>query len=82
MPWTQGDAVLFGQRLRKHRESVSLSQEELASLAGVAKNLVQLLESGRPSPGSSRGHANPRISTVYDLADALRLDPSSLLGFQ
>ena len=55
----------FGARLRRLRESAALTQEELASGAGLTPNGVSALERGlrkRPYP-----------HTVRSLADALGL---------
>ena len=65
---------LFGDELRRLRRRSGLSQETLASRAGLSPEAVSLLERGRRSP---------RMTTMRMLADALRLreiDRSSLFA--
>ena len=66
---------MFGVRLRRLRESAGLTQEGLASSAGLSANAVSALERG------ARKHPYPH--TVRSLADALRLskdEQASLLA--
>ena len=63
MPGTQHET--FGARLRRYREAVGFTQEELAQRAGLSANAVGQLERGvrqRPYP-----------HTVRSLADAMEL---------
>ena len=60
---TGGDA--FGDRLRSLRERAGLTQEELASRAGLTPNAVSALERGT--------RTRPYPHTVRSLADALQL---------
>lgn len=57
-----------------------MSQESLAHQAGITKNQLQLIETGRASgrKGES-GPSNPRMATLAGLANALDLDVSDLL---
>ncbi len=55
----------FGMQLRRLREAAGLTQEELASRAGLSAVAVSVLERGK----SRRPYPN----TVRSLADALRL---------
>ena len=55
----------FGALLRRHREAAGLTQEELASRAGLSSDAVSRLERGQ------RKHPYPH--TVRALADALNL---------
>ena len=55
----------FGARLRRLRESAGLTQEELASRAGLAAKAVGALERGE--------RKRPYPHTVRSLADALGL---------
>jgi predicted ATPase/DNA-binding XRE family transcriptional regulator len=67
--------VSFGARLRALREAASLTQEELASRAGLTAKAVSALERGE--------RKRPYPHTVRSLADALELDEdgrSSLLA--
>ncbi len=63
---TGGDA--FGDRLRSLRERAGLTQEELASRAGLTPNAVSALERGT--------RTRPYPHTVRSLADALQLSES------
>lgn len=56
----------FGSELRWYRQRAGMSQEGLASRAGLSSEAVSLLERGRRSP---------RMTTLSLLADALRLNP-------
>ena len=62
---TPGHDVTFGARLRRLREAAGLTQEELASRAGLSTRGIASLERGE------RKHPYPH--TVRSLADALRL---------
>jgi predicted ATPase/transcriptional regulator with XRE-family HTH domain len=55
----------FGHLLRRHRLAASLSQAELAERAGLSRDGLRALESGR--------RAAPRSYTVLALAEALSL---------
>ncbi len=54
----------FGSELRSYRQRAGMSQEGLATRAGLSPEAVSLLERGRRSP---------RMTTLSLLADALRL---------
>ncbi len=58
-------APSFGERLRRLREAAGLSQEELASRAGLSPKAISLLERGQ--------RKRPYPHTVRSLADALGL---------
>lgn len=62
----------FTRMLREERLRAGLTQAELAEKARLSVTMVQNLE--RPSYG-----ANPRLSTMLALAEALDVDPVSLL---
>ncbi len=79
--WSVAQAEAFGAALRRLREDRHLTQEGVAHLAGITKNQVQLLESGRGSGRKdSTSPSNPRLSTVAGLATALGLTISDLLA--
>ena len=59
----------FGQRVRRAREARYLSQAELAVKAGISKNTLNRIETGKAG-------AIPR--TVRKLAAALEIAPESL----
>lgn len=60
----------FGAGLRRVREEVGLTQEELASRAGLSRTSVVNIEHGRQGVS---------LATLYDLARALDAAPASLL---
>jgi predicted ATPase/DNA-binding XRE family transcriptional regulator len=62
---TRGRVPTFAELLSRHRASAGLTQEELASRAGLSANAVGLLERGQRTA--------PRVSTVAVLARALGL---------
>ena len=63
--------VYVGERLKTLRIRRALTQEELAERAGLSKNAVNRLEVDK---------AEPRMSTLRKLAQALGVDPSELVG--
>lgn len=68
------DTSQLGKRVRDLRREAGLSQEELASAAGMDRGHISNLENGRIE--------NPGIATVEALARALRTTPQYLLGFE
>jgi transcriptional regulator with XRE-family HTH domain len=78
--WDEAGARRLGLVLRRRREAHGLSQESLAFRAGVTKNQVQLIESGRSSGRKeATGPSNPRMSTLVGLAAVLETRASALL---
>src|SRR5436305_6657646 len=65
-------SLSFGVLLRRHREWVGLSQEELAERAGVTGQAISALERGE------RRHPYP--ATVRRLAEALGLSDEERAG--
>jgi transcriptional regulator with XRE-family HTH domain len=63
--------VYVGERLKTLRIRRALTQEELAERAGLSKNAINRLEVDK---------AEPRMSTLRKLAQALGVDPSELVG--
>ncbi len=61
--------LYVAKQIRKHREKMKLSQQELASLAGIPQSHVSRLETGK--------HA-PTYLTMEKLAKALRVKCSQL----
>jgi y4mF family transcriptional regulator len=59
------DVVELGRVVRKRRQSLGLTQLELAELAGVGTRFVHEIE---------RGSANPRLRGLLDVCKALGLD--------
>lgn len=76
-------AERLGMKVVALREARSLTQEQLAGLTGISRNQIQNIErsrnnqrnasTGRPGPG------NPRLDTLFALADALGVDISYLV---
>ena len=56
-------------RVREVRNRKSLSQLELASLAGISQSFLASLESGKKQPS---------VSTILKLAKALEINPGDL----
>ena len=71
-------ALALARRLRDQREAVGLTQEKAAERAGLSRNHYQLLESGL-SDRAKKAPANPRLSTLLDLAHALDCKVSDLV---
>ncbi|MCQ9343151.1 helix-turn-helix domain-containing protein [Corynebacterium kozikiae] len=66
----------LAQRLKALRKMRGLSQEMLAELAGLSRNQISNLER---NDNNSLAPADPRLSTVYALAQALEVPPVVLL---
>jgi predicted ATPase/DNA-binding XRE family transcriptional regulator len=66
--------VAFGTRLRRFREAAGLTQEELASRAGLSAKAISALERG--------ARRRPYPHTVRSLADALGLSEEELATLQ
>lgn len=71
-PWRTRTRQL-AEAIKSHRSRLGLSQEELAHAAGISRNHLQLLERGVGRV------ANPRLATLYALADALGVHVVDLL---
>ncbi len=61
-----------GNEIRKAREKVGISQEELSSRAGFYRTYAGHVEVGRYTPS---------IYTLYKIAKALKIKVSSLIPF-
>lgn len=71
-------ARVLATRLLQRREAAGLTQEKAAERAGISRNHYQLLESGL-SDRAKGTPANPRLTTLVDLAKALRCSVSDLV---
>lgn len=60
----------FGEALATFRLERGLSQEELAHNAGLHRTFISLVE---------RGKRQPTLATIFDLAEALGVRPSTLV---
>ena len=63
--------LLLGENVRRQRQSLGMSQEQLALEAGMKRSYVSELE---------RGLRNPTVRALGRLADALGVCPSALLS--
>jgi transcriptional regulator with XRE-family HTH domain len=61
---------IFGKVLREMRESNHVSQEKLAEYCDLDRTYISLLE---------RGLRQPTITTIFKLAKALNVTPSSMI---
>ncbi|SJM59447.1 helix-turn-helix domain-containing protein [Gulosibacter sp. 10] len=69
----------FGVNLQRARHEKRLSQERVASAAGISVFTYRKLEKGQSNPGTA---ANPRLRTLIALAEVLETSPESLLPEQ
>lgn len=60
----------FGRQLQDLRKNKNLTQEELGARAGLDRTFVSSCE---------RGQRNISLLNIYKLADALKIEPGSLL---
>lgn len=65
--------LTFGSVLARIRKRAGLSQRTLGSMSGMDHSAISLLEAGDRSPS---------VSTVLNLAEALKLKPDMLQSFQ
>lgn len=61
--------IAFGRTLRRLRHGYGVSQERLATISGLHRTEISLIE---------RGHRNVRLTTFYVLADALEITAAEL----
>lgn len=67
----------LAHRLRMLRESQGLTQEDVASRAGIAPYTYQQYEKGESKRGAPM---NPTLSSLLALADAFQIDVRELLS--
>lgn len=63
-------AILFSNRMRRYRESMELSQAQLAARAGFSTGYIFLLE---------RGDRVPTLETIEHIARALNVKDPRLM---
>lgn len=63
--------VSFGRTIKKRRETLGLTLEQLAERANLSPNYIGTVENGR---------RDPSLSTVLALAKGLRIPAGELLG--
>lgn len=61
----------FGERIRRTRKGRAMTLEALATASGVSKSVLSEIE---------RGRTNPTLATLWNIGEALGLDPRELLG--
>ena len=61
---------LVGRNVARLRKEKGLTQEALAELSGFGQNYISALE---------RGHRNPTIITLYEIAKPLGSTPATLI---
>lgn len=64
------DAKAVGTRIKKARETASLTQEQLAEMVGLSASHISVVE---------RGVKAPRLETFVEIANALGVTADSLL---
>jgi transcriptional regulator with XRE-family HTH domain len=62
----------FGENLKRIRNSKGISQEDLAHDANIAYTTINKIE---------KGQLNTGISTVFEIAKALKISPKELFDF-
>lgn len=65
------DLVRLGKKIRDARKGKHITLEKLAASSGVSKSVLSQVE---------RGVTNPTLSTLWNIARALSLDPLELFG--
>jgi transcriptional regulator with XRE-family HTH domain len=63
--------IAFGKRLKAIRKSLGYSQERVAELANLHRTYVG---------GVERGERNVSLLNIWRIADALKIDPSTLFA--
>jgi len=67
---------VFGAKLRYFRRMRGLTQAKLGQLCGMSRNQISNLER---NDNNAKNSADPTLSTVYKLAQALYIPPALLL---
>lgn len=62
----------FGTRLRTERKKNNMSAEALATLCGVARSYITLMENGKRLPGKK---------IIPKIAEALKLKPNIVINW-
>jgi transcriptional regulator with XRE-family HTH domain len=62
---------IVGSNVRRLRLEKNLTQEQFAELSGLSQQYISGLE---------RGHRNPTVVTLYEIATALKAQPVDLLA--
>ena len=67
---------ILSQNLRAERARLNISRAELASRSKVNISTNEKLENGRQQ------NINTTVRTIYNLADALNVEPQELVGWE
>lgn len=62
----------FGVHIRQLREKKNMSQQDLANDCGMSKRQIGRIE---------RGEINTSLGTIINIANALEVEPKTLLDF-
>lgn len=65
--------IAIGGNIRKFRTARSMTLEDLATVSGISKSMIGQIE---------RGDANPSISTIWKIANGLKVSFSSLISVE
>lgn len=63
--------IAIGANIRRFRAARSMTLEDLAAVSGISKSMIGQIE---------RGDANPSISTIWKIANGLKVSFSSLIS--
>lgn len=65
--------IMFGHNLKRLREGKSLSLRELSSKCDLDSSKISKIENGK---------TNLQLSSIFELAKGLEVEPKELLDFQ
>ncbi|MGP9501508.1 helix-turn-helix domain-containing protein [Specibacter sp. AOP5-B1-6] len=71
-------ARALGALLSVQRDKIGKTQQAIADFAGVSLGYYRTLERGSADYATKRV-SNPSVAMIIDVADALQLDPASLI---
>lgn len=79
--WGPEAAERLGGVIRALRKESGLTQEMLATQAGITKNQLQLIEAGRSTSGKdvTVRPSNPRMATLTGIAHAFNISVAELM---
>ncbi|GAA3650242.1 hypothetical protein GCM10022237_07500 [Nocardioides ginsengisoli] len=83
LPEFEEKSKRFGEKVRRRRDELGLTERELMERTGLSRGYIQLLLNNRgghkdPATGTYRP-ANPTLDVIWRLADALELDATYLV---
>ena len=62
---------IFGKIIQQERKAKKISQEKLATITGLDRTFISLIENGKRSP---------TLSTILKISSALEIAPSELFS--